>query len=652
MRINVALLMYAGALFCSTTAAAQLLPTDRTTTWNPGVPGGIPARTTVCATLNASTYGNGTQDASAAIQAALDACPAGQVVMLSAGTFVVNNYVLVHSAITLRGAGTNVTFLKKTNGAHGRSSQVVAGTTGILQPVDPDTYSYDPQPVVIIGPARYPGPANSTSTNVTADGAKGAFSVTVSSGTGFAAGQFVLLDELSGASWQPVPTGFGCSDNLVPTPCPPSVWQGDHVAWNMHWPEQQYQDDNGNSNAAGPYDSTPGVPPAAMSWFSRADRPTNEIKQIASVSGNTLTFATPLHINYRVGHGAQVTRYAATGSQSGANSVHVQNAGVENFTVSGGADGQIRFENAAFSWAMNIENTQWIGEGFAVDGSFGITIRDSYMHTGSWPQPGGAGYAVSFANGSSEVLVENNIIVDTCKIMVVRSSGAGSVFGYNYTDDSWDADNPAWVEVGLNASHMAGPHHVLFEGNYSPNADSDYTHGNATDLTFFRNWLSGQRRSFADTSNPRAIGLAYGSWWDSFVGNVLGRSGQMTGWTYDDPAMAGTSANWTDKVIWKIGYDPERWSMFADPQTISTLIRGGNFDYLTNSVHWETLAQQTLPASLYLSAKPAFFGNNPWPWVDATGTTKLNVLPAKARYDAILSGGAGAPSAPTGLVVQ
>jgi hypothetical protein len=64
------------------------------------------------------------------------------------------------------------------------------------------------------------------------------------------------------------------------------------------------------------------------------------------------------------------------------------------------------------------------------------------------------------------------------------------------------------------------------------------------------------------------------------------------------------------------------------------------------------LAQQTLPASLYLSAKPAFFGYNPWQWVDPTGTAKLNVLPAKARYDAILSGGAGAPSAPTGLIVQ
>ena len=63
---------------------------ERRTTWNPGIPGGIPARTTVCATIHASTYGNGTIDATAGIQAAIDACPVGQVVQLSAGNFLVN----------------------------------------------------------------------------------------------------------------------------------------------------------------------------------------------------------------------------------------------------------------------------------------------------------------------------------------------------------------------------------------------------------------------------------------------------------------------------------------------------------------------------------------------------------------------------------
>src|SRR5438105_834360 len=52
----------------------QILPTDRTTVWSPGITGGVPVRTTICATVNASTYGNGASDASAGIQAAVDAC--------------------------------------------------------------------------------------------------------------------------------------------------------------------------------------------------------------------------------------------------------------------------------------------------------------------------------------------------------------------------------------------------------------------------------------------------------------------------------------------------------------------------------------------------------------------------------------------------
>jgi len=69
-----------------------------------------------------------------------------------------------------------------------------------------------------------------------------------------------------------------------------------------------------------------------------------------------------------------------------------------------------------------------------------------------------------------------------------------------------------------------------------------------------------------------------------------------------------------------------------------TTIRHGNFDYLTNTVHWDTnLADRALPASLYLSKKPSFFNAGKgytWPWVDPLGDTKVYTLPAKARYDA------------------
>ena len=592
----------------ATVVQLAALTADRRTTWVPGMmsSGGIPNRTTVCATIQASTYGNGATDAVAGINAAIAGCPAGQVVQLSAGTFQTNSdIILINKGITLRGAGAGQTILDKSNGARAR--------TDPTHPVDPTTYTYDPKPIIVVGPNRWPSPDDTTATNLTADAQKGETSVALTSATGFAAGQFVVLDELSGASWRATPTGF---------PGGAQVWAGDRVAWNMHLPYQQYQDDCSGSTSSGPTDTTlTNGKPQAMSWFCRTDRPIAELKEIASVSGNTVTFTTPMHITYRANHTAQLTRF------TGAN-VHVTNAGVEALTLIGGADGQLRFEAAAYSWAKNVENTQWLNEGFALDNSFRIEIRDSYVHDGSWPMPGGAGYAISLAHGTAEALIENNISINACKVMVDRSSGAGSVFGYNYADDAWDFDNPIWVEVGLNASHMATPHHVLFEGNYSFNIDSDYTHGNAIYLTFYRNYLTGQRKSFTDTQNPRTIGLAYGSWWFSFIGNVMGRAGQMTGWDYED------DGTWNPSDIWKLGYDPERWSMSADPQVTSTVLRDGNYDFLTNSVHWHTTpAGYSLPDSLYLHAKPAFFGSHAFPWVDGT-TGAVLTLPAKARYDA------------------
>jgi hypothetical protein len=207
------------------------------------------------------------------------------------------------------------------------------------------------------------------------------------------------------------------------------------------------------------------------------------------------------------------------------------------------------------------------------------------------------------------------------------------VFGYNYVDDGYINTNTSWIEVGLNASHMVGPHHVLFEGNYSFNWDSDKTHGNAIYHTIFRNHLRGIRRDFGDSSGgngpKRAAGAAYYSYWHSFVGNVLGAAGQMGGWVYESGSMG-------QPAIFLLGWDD--WAPYpVDPQVAATTIRHGNFDYVTNSVKWDpNISAQSLPSSLYLSAKPAFFNAGSgytWPWVDPTGATKLYTLPAKARFD-------------------
>ena len=96
----------------------EILPSDRIYDWSPGVnigvPGGIPARTTICTTIDAATYGTGAVDASAALLAAINACPAEQVVFIPAGTYRLDNAVdrITASNVTIRGAGPGQTILQ------------------------------------------------------------------------------------------------------------------------------------------------------------------------------------------------------------------------------------------------------------------------------------------------------------------------------------------------------------------------------------------------------------------------------------------------------------------------------------------------------------------------------------------------------------
>jgi len=597
-----------------TSARSDYVPTDpmRFTTWNPGLNaiGGIPGRTTVFRTLNPSGG-----DDSAAIQAAINACPAGQIVQLSTGTFTVNTLLLINKGITLRGAGPGLTILQKTNGA-------------VLGDYNPP----DSQPLVIIGPTRWEHPDDSTSRNLTVDASKGTSSVTLDNSAGFAAGQIVLLDELSGASWQPDRQGTG------------QVYASSdyRVVWKLHNPAGAADDPLTTITP------TPGHPETtggdATTWFSRPDRPTAEVKEIANVAGNVVTFSTPLHIDYRVSRVAQLTRYF---------DVAVSYAGVESLTVTGGSNGAIIFEHAAYSWAKDVEVTLWLGHGVQISSSFRCVVRDSYIHQGVWCVPGGGGYAMALEGASSEILIENNIIVKANKVMVANNGGAGSVYGYNYADDGFISGTPGWVECGLNASHFVGPHHVLFEGNYGFNFDSDYTHGNAVYHTVFRNWLRGIRRPFTDLADgstiddvandagpQRCVGSMGYSNWMTFVGNVLGAQGQMSGWVYEGSSILGGPA------VWRLGWnDVEPYS--PDPGVLATAVRDGNWDWLRAQQTWHNSASVPVQNSLYLAAKPAFFGSLTWPWVDpSSGATYT--LPAMARYEAIL-GGVAPPVRPKGL---
>jgi len=571
------------------------LPPERVTIWNPGLKavGGIPNRTTVYRTINPSGG-----DDTAAIQNALDTCPSDQVVLLGPGTFNISGQGLsiTRSKITLRGSG--------------------AGSTRLVKPV---ATAY---PVIIIGTRwyKYVQPVN-----LAADGPKGTDTVTVASNPGYQVGEIVSIDQLTNPSL--------------------SVWN--------------------------PLRSPPGND--SRGWFSEFDRPIGQVVEIKAVSGTTLQFTTPLHIDFRTADGAHIVRFSADGA---AVTPTTRSSGIENLYVANGeggdGGGNIHLFATAYSWVKNVESDRSKGTSVNIDGSFRCELRDSYIHSTVNPSPGGEGYGIGVNQYAADNLIENNISWNFNKVIVMRASGGGNVVGYNYMEDGYGSGYPTFVEVGLNAAHMTTPHHELFEGNQAFNFDGDSVWGNSIYITAFRNHLSTLRRSLpgvavplTDASNRRGIGLTVDHWWYSFVGNVIGYpSGYLQNPNIGSPYPAtfapqvqgssfhyewlggdfGDTGSYTP--MWQIGYNGETWPTTQDSLVQSRTLRDANFDYSTNSVRWHGIGgtgtgttpnpAPVLRSSLYLQSKPAFFGSNPWPWIDGSNAANPipGTLPARTRFDA------------------
>lgn len=183
------LLLFALSVVCASlfvfpfSARAEIIPATRRVDWSSaGVSGGIPNRSTVCATLDAAVYGNGTTDATAAIQSALAACPAGQVVYLPAGTYRITSGITIPSGKTLRGAGMGQTIIK--------NSTEVAYLAGFNN--SPDYYF-----------------TQSTARDITGGNTKGSSTITTSSAHGWSAGDLVLIDQLEDPAGDPPITSTG-----------------------------------------------------------------------------------------------------------------------------------------------------------------------------------------------------------------------------------------------------------------------------------------------------------------------------------------------------------------------------------------------------------------------------------------------------------
>jgi hypothetical protein len=287
------------------------------------------------------------------------------------------------------------------------------------------------------------------------------------------------------------------------------------------------------------------------------------------------------------------------------------------------------------------------GAHLSVNRSFRVVVRDSYFHHATNVVQGGGAYGVSLTMHTSESLIENNIIHYLNKPITLRASGGGNVIAYNYVDDAWTSVDPGLQETTIDLGHGSFPYMELVEGNYAAQIATENVWGNSGWMTIFRNYAPGKQARTNAYENYQIASIALQAYGRQMnvVGNVLGiaeRLGNNLG-TYGDQAYEVTSnpPGLYQAAVFRIGHGvhagegSDDLNTYENPlspfSTYANLLRVGNWDNIRRRI--DTVPSGRLPPSLYLTAKPAFFGTRPWPWVDPSGTTRVHELPAKYRFD-------------------
>lgn len=357
-----------------------------------------------------------------------------------------------------------------------------------------------------------------------------------------------------------------------------------------------------------------------------------QLIEVLSVDGNTITFTPPLAWWYT--NNGQVVALPTW-----KRAVGVEDLTVTNVMASEPANGSgqnIRFSQAVDSWIKNVNSRRCVQYHVYLLRSFRCAVRDSDFRDAFTYQSSRA-YGVDVLNQSTANLIENNLS-DHCLISYTsEGSGPWNVWGYNYAHGTTNSGDG--LIRALNVNHGGAPHMNLFEGNVVNAIGADLLHGGSCHNTLFRNWSKGwQPNASAKGTNyyQRAISINKGNWYYNVVGNVLGdprldNATYGSTWTY--AADVGNTAN-SRPFVWRLGFVGAGDSTLGlDSAVVTNTFRHGNFDFANSSVvDWQVGHDTTLPASLYLSAKPAWWGALAWPAIgpDVPGLT--NAIPAQARF--------------------
>ena len=548
---------------------AEIIPASRRVTWQPGVQGGIPNRTTIFADVTQAPYSankTGSANAAAAIQSAINACPANQVVYLPAGTYRLDSLLLMKANITLRGAGPRTTLLRFS----GTDDSVIRFASG--------NYEYDF--------------VSSTVTALTGGYTKGSTNVTMANND-WVAGDVLLIDELE--------------DN--------DLFENDGNSGTCTWCGR----DNG-------------------------ERCHSQMVEVLTRTPTSITFAPPLYSDFKSVSRPQAVRIKGMLKFAGIESLGITNVnGVARDTMVMEAGYKCWVKDCDF--AVTRRRHSWMYH------SIWCEYRDSTFHYGvgaDWSSPNygpDRGYALFFGMGTTSCLVENNIF-DKLHFAVAFEGGcSGNVISYNFvTNIMYTEGETPQPCVGNHGSH---PMMNLWEGNvFRSKLLMDAYWGSSSHTTVFRNRIANQPVN----NGQQAVQYVFifdiwkGNRYHNIIGNVVGNIGMETAVDAPDNYPYG------GKYIYRLGFADANDNSYAgnDTTVAATMIRHGNWDSVTRGVLWDPgISDHNLPASLYLTGKPAWWGNLAFPAIGPDLSPTEGPIPAQARYYGVTVG--SKPAAPTNL---
>jgi hypothetical protein len=349
-----------------------------------------------------------------------------------------------------------------------------------------------------------------------------------------------------------------------------------------------------------------------------------ETHLLTAINGNQLTIWPPLPLTLT--NSPTLVYFSRTTTSAGVenlklNCTNVNAHGIEGWQCWG-------------CWVTNVEIAGCIvGAFYGYNWNMG-SILGCYTHDST--ASGASNEQIDMVKWCSWNLLENNMAYHAGFPNVVLGDGnggcVGNVVAYNYIPLTDSGSGVAGSSIDLN--HGAWNMFNLIEGNVCQMIQSDGYYGGAGYNTFYRNYASGV---FAPVfSFARCVDITHFSYWFTVAENVLGTNDRAFQYSTQVNGYAG------NPLIYRWGY----------PNIGNSSYTGTNYAGITNTIGLDLTAEPTglllnnydyantgivnptngLPASLYRSSKPEWFGNWPWPAIGPELTPMRGRIPSEARF--------------------